>query len=198
MTTVVPIGKVPSAFYASIMPPRTAQGIGKRASFDNHSTLTSPQQYSHHGHGHGVRDRMAQSLPHVGGGGAAPPLGHHHMAFPSTTRSMVSISSHGDQHHDHHGHGIGGHQLSGHPEHQPHRLSATHGHGTSASAQPPRQADPDDENNPEVLQEEIDDLADRLAQVERVTSMLTPEYTASLQRKLQSSFTTIGDRVTGE
>ena len=126
-------------------------------------------------------------------GGAAPPLGHHQQF--ASTRSM---SSHGDSYHDHHGHGGGGHQLPGHPEHQPHRLSATHGHGTSAAAPPPRQSDPDDETDPELLQEEIDDLADRLAQVERVTSMLTPEYTASLQRKLQSSFTTIGDRVTGE
>ena len=47
----------------------------------------------------------------------------------------------------------------------------------------------------EALQDEIDDLADRLAQVERVTSMLTPGYTAGLQRQLQASFSTIGERM---
>ena len=46
------------------------------------------------------------------------------------------------------------------------------------------------------MTDEIDDLSERLAQVERVTSMLTPEYTHSLQMKLQSSFTSIGDRMT--
>ena len=45
------------------------------------------------------------------------------------------------------------------------------------------------------LSDEIDDLAERLAQVERLTSMLTPEYTHSLQKKLQSSFSTIEDRM---
>jgi len=38
------------------------------------------------------------------------------------------------------------------------------------------------------LSDEIDELADRLAQVERLTSMLNPEYTHTLQRKLKASF----------
>ena len=47
----------------------------------------------------------------------------------------------------------------------------------------------------EDLAEELDDLGERLAQVERLTSMLTPEFTFSLQRKLQDAFGTIGDRM---
>ena len=45
-----------------------------------------------------------------------------------------------------------------------------------------------DEEELSSLVDEIDDLSDRLAQIERVTMLLTPEYTHSLQRKLQSSF----------
>lgn len=51
------------------------------------------------------------------------------------------------------------------------------------------------DENMGALADEVDDLAERLAQVERVTSMLTPEYTNALQRKLQASFSTIGDRM---
>ena len=39
------------------------------------------------------------------------------------------------------------------------------------------------------------DLALRLAQIERVTAMLTPEYTWNLQSKLQTTFSSIHARV---
>ena len=87
-------------------------------------------------------------------------------------------------------------------ESSPHRRSGTAPHASFADAA--REgggggggAGGDARDSPEELvklADEMEDLAERLAQVERVTQMLTPEYTHSLQKKLHSSFTSIEDR----
>ena len=53
----------------------------------------------------------------------------------------------------------------------------------------------DDETELVQLSDGIDDISERLAQVERVTAMLTPEYTVALQGKLQASFKQISETI---
>ena len=178
----------------------SAMGSGSDALFFGGAHAATAQQLHAHG-AQGAHGALSQSLPHVGvggggggGGGAHPSRGLSGGGADGSSRSLLG------------GDGRRVSTLSGD--------GPTHGHKDATASTPlsvtgggplavpggkkisSEAAVVDLEGtSAEALQDEIDDLADRLAQVERVTSMLTPGYTAGLQRQLQASFSTIGERM---
>jgi hypothetical protein len=216
-------GRPPAAFYAiaanelNAMMGRPQAGFAGRGSTPHFRTMggdppwggggaahaASTQQFRGSG-GHPYGATLSHSLPVVGdtsGGGGGGSAAHHAAAPFARSQSRGGGMLTGER-----SSGASSRNLLADGGHHGRRADdgPVHGHrdATAAESRPGKQpsaaaaaAADADEADASQLQDELDDLADRLAQVERVTSMLTPEYTASLQRKLQASFSSIGERM---